>query len=803
MNDTTSRSFSQSSIEEFARKLHKWGANVLAIKPNTKKSIDPWQRWQTERQTTADVDALSWNRAAAVGIVNGINGWRVFDIDAPKDTTGKPLFTVDLKVLQTALKAIGLPEDYQWSYVSGSGAAYAFVIRCYDTLPWPEKGIYRGQPIGDLRTEYDHLELRWSTGQTVIHGAHPTGPGYHWRKGLPFVPPAERSAEDVVRAFESIALLVSGDTPPEPEPEPQREIGFKTIHSDNRNRAKAYAGAALSDAIRQVSTAAPGGRNNTLFSQTASLAELVNGGLLDGNEVTKAMESAALAAGLDQRETAATIKSAMKSATEARTLPDDDGRRNGHYGGASPGQVSFHNTDIGNAERLVARYGDVIRYIPAAKEWRIWNGKIWETDTTGAILRMAKRTARGILEEAAAIEDDDARKATIKHAMGSERRERLNAMIALAQAESGISASVSDFDNHPYLLTARNGIIDLRTGKLIPHDRGYMASRMTDVEYDPSADCPTWEKFLDTIFAADDELIRYVQRASGYNLTGDTSEQCFFQAHGKGRNGKSTFIHVQAEASGDFYYRLSAETVQARTIGSIPNDIAQVPGRRLIVASELEQGRRMAEALVKDLTGGDDIKARFLFGEYFQFRPQAKLWIVGNHKLQIRGTDDGIWRRVRLIPFEVQIPLAQVDKHLIDKLRAEMPGILAWMVRGCLDWQRQGLNEPATVIDATQTYREEMDFLADYLADCCEIAEDAHAPAGLLYQAFRQWCKERGEKEVTQRVFGTMLRERGFERVRKTAGMVWYGVRLSPEGRGLADAWGGYIPLTVEKSIDI
>lgn len=799
MDDNIFRSTSQSSVEAFARKLYAWGANVTAIKPGEKSPLHPWQQWQGLRQTAADFESMPWNRAAAVGIINGFNGWRTFDIDAPKDTAGAPLFAVDLGVLHAALRAIGLPDDYQWSFRSGSGAGYGFVIRCYEDLPWPVKGVYRGEPVEGF--EFDHLELRWAFTQTVIHGAHPSGRSYHWRGGVPFVPPAERSAADVIRAFEAIATLAGDDSLLEQEPPPQREIGFRASPSDNGRRATAYATAALNSAVQRVSSAQPGERNNTLFRESAGLAELANGGLLDEGKISEAMEAAGLAAGLGQKEVDATIRSAQRSATAARTLPDDDGRHNG--GGDGAAARTFRNTDLGNSERLVARYGDVIRYIHSSKEWRIWNGRIWAPDTNGAIMRMAKATVRGILEEAAAIVDDEARKATVKHAMASERRERLNAMISLAQAESGISAEIRDFDAHPYLLTVRNGIIDLRTGQLIPHDKRFMASRMTDVEFNPEAVCPIWESCLDTFFAGDGDMIRYAQRASGYSLTGDTSEQCFFQLYGKGRNGKSTFMHVLAMGCGDFYYRLSAETLMARTVNSIPNDLAQVPGRRLIVASELEQGRYMAEALVKDLTGSDDIKARFLFGEFFLFRPQAKLWMVGNHKLQIRGTDDGVWRRPRLIPFLVQIPPSQVDKHLIDKLQAEMPGILAWMVRGCLDWQRQGLNEPAAVLNATQEYREEQDFLADYLKDCCMIGEGESSPAGLLYQAFRQWCVERGEKEVTQRVFGTMLRERGYERKRKTSGMVWYGLRLSPEGRALADAWGGYIPLLQHGEVDV
>ena len=816
LNDSTTVNISQSLVG-FARQLHGWGANVSAIRKGSKGPSHKWEHLQRERQTIEELNSYKWGGAAAVGVFNGPGGWRIFDIDAIKDANGQPVAAVPLAVLTSALVAAGLPDDYIWSYISGSGAGYGFVVRCNDELPedWPAgKGVLRGIPLPGLA--YDHLELRWSTGQTVIHGAHPTGPGYTWRKSEPpFVPPAELSITRVIAAFEAIAELSNEESAP------AAGTVITTLAPNGSSTPTAatgnptYVKGALKSAVNIISSAPAGDRNNTLLRQSRSIATLVNGGEIDEATAKRELLAAATAAGLTEKESKATIESGFRRAgTEARTAPPPEqpirvgifanpqqppiatkGQDPGGDVGASLVSGDFHRSDVGNAGRLVAIHGKNIRYVADAKHWRVFNGKVWEPDTTGQVMRFAIDTTRRMYSEAAAIEDEGLRKEMVKHAVATEKRDRLQAMIALAQSNLQVVASVEDFDQYPYLLAVRNGVVDLKSGDLLPHDRGLMLSRMVDIEYNPEAKCPQWWGFLETIFDSDPQMIGYVQRAAGYSLTGDTSEQCFFDLWGGGGNGKSTFMRIMGEVAGDHYLRMSSEAVQAKDRGSVPNDVAQLPGKRLVVASELEAGRRMAESLVKDLTGGDDLSARFLFGEWFTFHPQCKLWIVGNHKLQIRGTDDGIWRRVRLIPFTVQIPEHKVDRHLTEKLREELPGILAWVVRGCLTWQKIGLSEPAAVIDATDEYRKEQDFLADYLADCCELEEDASEPAALLYQAYRQWCREGGEKEYTQRVFGTMLRERRFERTRTMHGIVWHGLRLSKEGREKADRWGGPLPL--------
>jgi putative DNA primase/helicase len=319
------------------------------------------------------------------------------------------------------------------------------------------------------------------------------------------------------------------------------------------------------------------------------------------------------------------------------------------------------------------------------------------------------------------------------------------------------------------------------------HRREDLITKLAPVEYDPEAAAPTWAAFLERVLP--DEVRAFFQRAAGYSLTGDTSEQVMFINHGPGANGKSTAQEAIAAALGDYALRTPTEMLLAKRAGGIPNDIARLKGARFAAASETEEGRRLAESLVKDLTGQDTISARFMRAEWFDFRPTHKLWLSTNHKPEVRGTDEAIWRRIRLVPWTQTIPPAEQDKKLLAKLRKELPGILAWLVRGCLMWQREGLRPPDEVRKATGRYRAEMDVLAAFIDEECIVAERATATAKALYAAYKAWCDENGERPESQRRFGGRLKERGFDSARMTTGarkgaVEWRGIGLAggPEG---------------------
>lgn len=443
-----------------------------------------------------------------------------------------------------------------------------------------------------------------------------------------------------------------------------------------------------------------------------------------------------------------------------------------------------HLTDLGNARRLVAQHGQNLRYCHPWNKWLIWNGKYWEIDNTGAVLRLAKETVRSIYAEASAEPDDRQRQRIVDHALRSESASRIRAMVSLAASEPGIPVLPNELDRDPWLLNLKNGTLDLRTGELRPHRREDLLTKIAPVEYDPAAKCPRWKQYLNEIMNDNQNLINFLQRAAGMSLTGDVSEHVLLILHGVGRNGKSTFLNTMLAALGDYATTTMPELLMMKINNRHPTELADLFGRRFVVAIESEEGGRLAESLVKRLTGGDPIKARRMREDPWEFLPTHKLWMATNHKPRIRGTDPAIWSRLKLIPFDVSFPDddPRQDKQLPKKLLAELPGILHWAVEGCLAWQRDGLGVPGEVQTATCKYREEMDVLAAFISECCVVKSFAKVAAKNLYKAYVEWCEETGEHPLAQRNFGIRLAERGFTSQKGTAGRYfWQGIGLRRE----------------------
>lgn len=447
------------------------------------------------------------------------------------------------------------------------------------------------------------------------------------------------------------------------------------------------------------------------------------------------------------------------------------------YDPASP-LILEERTDIGNARRFIAFCGGRVRYVALWGKWVIWDGKRWALDDSREILDLATKMIDTMYDIGRKIKDRKAQADFMSFVAGISRVSKIRALLEMASADRRIAAAPEDFDRDPYLLNLENGIYDLRMGTLEPHDPEKQITKLAPVVYEPEADCPAWRAFLGRVLSGDAHLAVLLQQAVGYSLSGDTSEQVLFFLHGPGANGKSTLIETIAEILGDYAAQTPIDTLLIRRQESIPNDIARLKGARFVYAEEAEQGRRLAESMVKQLTGGDTITARYLHQEYFEFRPELKLWVGTNHRPVIAGQDHAIWRRIRLLPFLEIIPPEEQDKQLKEKLLAEAPGILRWATLGYSDWIRNGLLCPERVQKATDEYRSDMDIMADFIRQECVVEAGARVGSGDLFRAYKGWAEENGEHSISQRTLAFRLQDRGFERYHGMTGTIWVGVRL-------------------------
>ena len=379
------------------------------------------------------------------------------------------------------------------------------------------------------------------------------------------------------------------------------------------------------------------------------------------------------------------------------------------------------------------------------------------------------------------MKDYEAHQAIVKHATASESRGARDAMVKLAENERGVAVRYTELDADPFLFNCVNGTVDLRTGHLRPHERRDLLTRRAPVVFDPNAACPIWDRFLDRVMGGRADLVTFLQRAVGYSLTADVREQVLFFLHGGGCNGKSTFTRVLMDLLGEYATPGAPDLLMAKHSDAHPTELADLFGRRLVVCQEVEAGRAFSEVLVKQLTGGDGIKARRMREDFWEFLPTHKFFIAANHKPVVKGADYAIWRRIRLVPFEVTIGEDEKDPELPAKLAAERSGILRWAVEGCLAWQRSGLGVSKVVEAATGAYRAEQDAFGDFLEDVCVLGESARSTAKELYIAYERWCLQNGEKPSSARAFGVRLGERGLTRVKSGSVRLWSGISLKTD----------------------
>lgn len=433
------------------------------------------------------------------------------------------------------------------------------------------------------------------------------------------------------------------------------------------------------------------------------------------------------------------------------------------------------NTDAGNAEAVSLLYRDKLTYDAERGRWLMWAGHSWRSAREYEVFQIALATARERQKAALTVVELSKKQEAIKWAINSENEYKLRATVEVLRR---LLATDEQWDSDPWLLGCQNGVVDLRTGELRdgrPQDR---ITKTTRLAFDPGAECSRWERFLEEVFGGDDELIGFVRRAIGYMLTGETSEQCLFLCHGNGANGKSTLLRVLRDLMSDYGANTPFSTLEVSRFGNQPtNDLAALAGARLVTASEIAEEGRLNEARIKAITGGDPVTARYLNKEFFTYTPQFKLWLAVNDLPNIGGGDDGIWRRIRLVPFNESF-LGREDQSLEATLRTELPGILAWAVRGCIEWQQKGLGQPDAVKQATGQYRSDNDTLSRFIDEKCQPAPELTVTVSDFYQTYASWCVANGEACLTKAKLAKRMAARGITQGRSATERFWQGISL-------------------------
>lgn len=455
--------------------------------------------------------------------------------------------------------------------------------------------------------------------------------------------------------------------------------------------------------------------------------------------------------------------------------------------------IGFNFSDVGNAERLMATYGKNIRYNPVRKSWLLWSSKHWEFDFVGKIEGLARKVIRKLQIEGEAIslegltyeeekKKEELKKSIKKYVLRSESDGKIKAMINQAMTQNSLIITETDKDN--FLLNIKNGTLNLKTGLLEKHDRRNFCTKLVNVEYDPKMKCPNWTEFINKIFLGDAELINYIQKSIGYSMTGDANLQCFYILHGNGANGKGTFIKTIMKFMGDYADGLDAKSLMEKMGDEgTREEIAGLIGKRFVNVNEMKGSKSFDEGLLKSLTSGADetVKVRNLYESSFNLKPTFKLWMSTNHMPKINNDDEGIWRRVRKIPFKYKFTEEDKDVNFFEnKLMPEMSGILNWAIVGCLKWQQEGEHIPDVVKASVDEYRVDSDPIQRFIADECIVAnsETVRVNVADMYKTYEAWCKENKEYTLSSIKFSKKMTEKEFEKGRTKYGLYWKGIGL-------------------------
>lgn len=455
------------------------------------------------------------------------------------------------------------------------------------------------------------------------------------------------------------------------------------------------------------------------------------------------------------------IKEALQAAAQPPTRPEPT---SGEYA------IAF---------AVAGEVRDKLRFAEHSRQWMTYEDGIWKPISTNRAAEVVVQAAEEYyLREIAATTDKDEKKRLSKLLEQAYRARTITGVLFFVAGQAGIATRPDEWDRGDMLLPVANGVIDLTDGSLKPHDPSYLFTKQAGTIYDPTAKADRWEQFLDEVFLGDKDLIAFVQRAVGYSLTALTREQCFFFLFGTGRNGKSRFLEsILALMGGLGKYAAFSTFTRERGKNGHEDDLMSLEGARLVASSESKTVGKLAEDVLKTLAGEDPITGSRKGEKTYTYRPKFKVWLAANNKPRVDDVTDGFWRKVILIPFEAKFEGAAEDKRLGEKLKAELPGILAWAVRGCLAYQAEGLNPPQKCIDAVAAWRADNDPLSDFITTC-KVGAGLEVKASVLYQAYEQFCAINGVKPISMTAFSPLIEAHGFKREVRRNGKFFVGIGL-------------------------